>query len=108
MNITKLSHLPENKQTCCKKTTERLLISTEAFEIKLFEMQPSGYSPLHSHPAQHQIIVIDGEGTVSNGKNPKPIKIGDAISIQANEPHQFKPASDKPLMFLAVTFGTKI
>ncbi len=107
MDITEFSKLPVNKQTCCSRTTERPITSTEAFDIKLFEMQPGGYSPLHSHPAEHQIIVIGGEGTVSNGENPKPIKSGNAISIQGNEPHQFKSTGDKPLMFLAVTLDTK-
>jgi quercetin dioxygenase-like cupin family protein len=107
MIITNYTQLTVNEETCCTKTAVRQLSSTEDCNIKLFEMQPGGYSPLHSHPEQHQVLVISAEGTVSDGKKTLPIQSGDIISILANEPHQFKTAGDKPLRFLAVTFGNE-
>jgi quercetin dioxygenase-like cupin family protein len=107
MKITKYNQLPENKETCCTKTAVKQLITAEGFDIKIFEMQPDGYSPLHSHPEQHQVFILGGEGTVSDGKKALRVQNGDAISIRSNEPHQFRTAGDKPLIFLAVTFSGK-
>jgi|YelNatPaOPRAMG01_1025707.scaffolds.fasta_scaffold56585_4 quercetin dioxygenase-like cupin family protein len=107
MKITSYKQIPVNNETCCTKTAVRQLMAAEGFDIKFFEMQPGGYSPQHSHPEQHQILVISGAGTVSDGKKTKPIQSGDIISILADEPHQLKTTGDTPLRFLAVTFGGK-
>ena len=88
-------------------TTVKELKTQEADEkdinIKLFEMQPGGYSPLHSHPAKHRLIVTGGEGTVFDGEKTAAIKAGDIAYIAPNEPHQLQATGDKPLKFTCLT-----
>ena len=93
------------------RTTVRQLLTPEGdyrqCEIKLFEMQPDGYSPLHKHPSEHKVLIIEGEGIVFDGKKEASIQSGDVISITSNEQHQFKNTKAKSLKFLAITLNTK-
>jgi quercetin dioxygenase-like cupin family protein len=95
------------KSECCIKTRVRSLTTNgknaEKFDILLFEMAPSGYSPLHKHPSEHQIFVLQGVGVVFDGEKTTSIQKGDVISIGANELHQFENTCKKVLKFLCST-----
>ncbi len=109
MKIQDYTELPQTAKTCCKKTTVRQLTpeaNGRQSDVKLFEMQPGGYSPLHNHPQEHKILVIEGEGTVFDDKKEIKIQKDDVVFIASNEQHQFKNSSDQVLKFLAVTADT--
>ena len=36
----------------------------ENFAMRLFEMEAGGNSPLHSHNWEHEVFILEGEGTV--------------------------------------------
>jgi quercetin dioxygenase-like cupin family protein len=77
-------------------------MGAENFAMRLFEMEPGGYSPLHSHPWEHEVFILEGEGTVfGNGKENK-FKAGDVIFIPPNEKHQFKNTGEKTVKFLCL------
>jgi len=77
-------------------------MGAENFAMRLFEMEPGGYSPLHSHPWEHEVFILEGEGTVfGDGKEHK-FKAGDVIFIPPNEKHQFKNTSKKTVKFLCL------
>ncbi|MCW4002470.1 MAG: cupin domain-containing protein [Candidatus Bathyarchaeota archaeon] len=79
----------------------------EKTEVELFEMQPGGCSPLHSHDAQHTVLVLEGEGAVSDGEKTFPLHVDDVIIIIADELHQFRNIGQKPLRFLCITADVK-
>jgi quercetin dioxygenase-like cupin family protein len=95
------------KSECCIKTKVRSLTtngkSAEKFDILLFEMAPSGYSPIHKHPSEHQIFVLHGVGAVFDGEKTTSIQKGDVISIGANELHRFKNTYKKVPKLLCST-----
>jgi len=74
-----------------KDVTVRWLITkktgAENFAMRLFEMYPGGYTPLHNHDWEHEIYVLDGEGIVRGGDKEKEFKRGDVIFIPPNERH---------------------
>ena len=111
MKVQKYTKLPKTAETCCVKTTVRQLLNPQTdngqCDIKLFKMHPGGYSPLHIHPSEHKILVIEGEGIIFDGKKETSILRDDVIFIASNEQHQFKNTSDKTLKFLATTVHTK-
>ena len=110
MNICHIKCLPEKTKACCTKTKVTNLIQTASCakaEIELYEMQPSGYSPLHSHKMQHTILVLEGDGTVFDGEKALPLHPDDVVSIGANEKHQLKTLGKKPFRFLCVTTHVK-
>ena len=88
------------------KTTVRWLIKkdigAENFAMRLFEMKPGGYSPLHTHPWEHEVFVLDGEGFLFDGEKATPFKANDVVFVPADEKHQFKNDGDKPLKFLCL------
>ncbi len=77
-------------------------IGAENFAMRLFEIEPGGYTPLHSHPWEHEIFILDGEGTVVSEHNESFVRIGDAIFIPPNKKHQLKNNSGKTLKLLCL------
>jgi quercetin dioxygenase-like cupin family protein len=111
MKIKNAQSIKENTETCCTKTTIKELtpqaIGIPNLNIKLFEMQSGGYSPLHQHPEKHRLFITDGHGTIFDGQKDTPIQTGDIIYIEPNEPHQLKTVGEKPLKFICLTMNPK-
>jgi len=82
-------------------------IGAENFAMRLFEMAPSGYSPLHAHYWEHEVFILEGEGTITDGEKTKPVKTGDVVFVSSNEQHQFRNNGKKPLKFLCLVPYTK-
>lgn len=72
------------------------------FFMRLFTIEPGGYTPLHSHNWEHEVLILEGEGKViSNGKEML-FKNGDVIFIPPNEEHQFLNVSESLLKFICL------
>ena len=88
------------------KLKVRWLITKEMgapnFAMRLFEMEPNGNSPLHTHPWEHEVFILEGEGIVVAKDGEKKIKAGSVIFIAPNELHQIKNDSKKILKFLCL------
>jgi quercetin dioxygenase-like cupin family protein len=88
------------------KLKVRWLITNEMgadnFAMRLFEMDPGGFSPLHSHPWEHEIFILEGKGLATNGKDGKEFKEGDFIFIPSDEVHQLRNTSQKLVKFLCL------
>jgi quercetin dioxygenase-like cupin family protein len=72
------------------------------FAMRLFEMEPNGYSPLHAHPWEHEVFILEGEGLVCDGEKSTPLKPNDVVFVPPDEWHQFKNADKKVLKFLCL------
>jgi len=77
-------------------------IGAENFAMRLFEMEPEGYSPFHSHPWEHEVFILEGEGLVAGKEEEKRFRTGDVIFIPPNEKHQFKNSTKKTVKFLCL------
>lgn len=77
-------------------------LGAENFAMRLFEMKPGGHSPLHAHPWEHEVFILEGKGIVTDGKEMQKFGAGDVIFIPPNEKHQFKNNGDKTLKFLCL------
>jgi len=74
----------------------------ENFAMRLFEMETGGYSPFHSHPWEHEVFILEGEGfAVCEGEERK-FRAGDVIFIPSNEKHQLKNNGKKTVKFLCL------
>lgn len=72
------------------------------FEMRLFELQPGGYTPLHRHPHEHEIFVIEGESIfVFEGQQ---YNLGPeyVIFVPGDKEHCFKNTGKSPLRFLCI------
>ncbi len=60
------------------------------FVMRHFEIDPDGHTPLHTHPWEHEVFVLSGDGVVANGLDERTLKEGDVVFIPKGEKHQFK------------------
>ena len=72
------------------------------FSMRQFEVAAGGYTPRHSHPYEHEVFVLEGEGVVFEGDVEHKIKPGDVLYVSPDEIHQFKNMGDTPLKFLCL------
>jgi quercetin dioxygenase-like cupin family protein len=70
--------------------------------MRLFEMEPKGHSPFHSHPWEHEVFILEGEGAVVSEEGEKKFRAGDVVFILPNEKHQFKNNGEKTVKFLCL------
>lgn len=89
-----------------KNVEMRLLIgkpdNAPTFAMRMFEVQPGGQTPLHTHPHEHEIFVLDGHGVVVFNGQTSPIGSEDVILMPGGAEHCFKNTSDVPLRFLCM------
>jgi quercetin dioxygenase-like cupin family protein len=74
----------------------------ENFVMRLFEMEPKGYSPFHNHSWEHEVFILKGEGLVIGEEHERKFRAGDVIFIPANEKHQFKNNGKNIVEFLCL------
>lgn len=86
--------------------SRRVLISAEDnatnFTMRLFHVEPGGFTYYHSHDFEHEVFVIEGEGEIVTPEGSTPFKTGYAIFIEPDEVHQFKNTGKARLSFLCL------
>src|SRR5262245_23875896 len=70
------------------------------FAMRQFEVAPGGYTPRHSHPYEHEVFVLEGNGVVYEGDKEHRLSAGDVVFVVPGEVHQFCNTGDVPLKFL--------
>ena len=75
---------------------------TPTFAMRQFEVAPGGHTPLHSHPYEHEIFVLEGQGVVQEGVREHPLAAGDVVFVVPGEIHQFRNTGQQPLKFLCL------
>jgi len=84
----------------------RWLISDDdgapVFAMRRFEVAPGGQTPLHTHEWEHEVYILEGEGTaVCNGIERKFVP-GDFLFIAPNEEHCFRADAGENVSFLCL------
>jgi quercetin dioxygenase-like cupin family protein len=107
MKATHYSEVPaENPGGETKGVTVRWVISDEDgapnFYMRVFELEPGGYSPFHSHGWEHEAYILSGKGEVVREKGSIEVGPGTAIFIPPGETHQFKNTGEQLLRFICV------
>ncbi len=74
----------------------------ERFAMRIFHVEPGGYSPCHSHPWEHEVYVLSGEGEVLKDGEWVKVSEGTVLFIPPNEEHQFKNSSEQELVFICL------
>jgi quercetin dioxygenase-like cupin family protein len=74
----------------------------ENFAMRMFELKPGGYTPLHTHSHEHEVFIVEGEGIfVCEGEE---YKFGSehVIFVPGDKEHQFRNTGDSILRFLCI------
>jgi quercetin dioxygenase-like cupin family protein len=72
------------------------------FAMRMFEIDKDGYTPYHSHPWEHEVFVLEGEGKLLGDREEYRFEKGYVLFIPSGEPHQFKNTGDGKLKFLCI------
>ena len=72
------------------------------FAMRHFLVEPGGFTPMHQHPWEHEVLILSGEGEVDSDGEVAHISSGDGLYIPSNELHQFRNTSNTPLEFLCI------
>lgn len=89
--------------------TMRLMVGRDDgapnFAMRLFEVQPGGCTPRHSHNYEHEVMILDGQAAVgrdNDESNDSTATAGDVLYIPANQTHQFRNTGDTVLRFMCL------
>jgi len=98
--------LEEPKEKGIKDIKVRWLISkkdgAENFAMRLFEVLPGGYSPLHQHDWEHEVFILEGKGITRDKTHEESFKKGDVFFVPSMEWHQFVNTGTETLKFLCL------
>jgi quercetin dioxygenase-like cupin family protein len=98
--------LEHPKETGLKDVKLRWLISekdgAKNFAMRLFEIQPGGYTPLHQHDWEHEVFILEGEGLTKNKEKAELFSTGDVFFIPPKEWHQFVNTGLGTLKFICL------
>ena len=72
------------------------------FSMRVFELEPGGYSPHHSHPWEHEVFILEGQGAIVREGEDVPITKGDVLFIAPGETHQLKNTATEPMEFICL------
>ncbi|MCK4353192.1 cupin domain-containing protein [candidate division WOR-3 bacterium] len=89
-----------------KGVTVRWLISQKDkapnFAMRRFEIEPGGYTPLHKHPHEHEVYILEGKGILVYEEKEYKFKKDYCIFVPPNKFHQFKNIGKTLLKFLCL------
>jgi quercetin dioxygenase-like cupin family protein len=106
MKVTPYLQVTENPVTDpeAKDAFIRVLIGPEdgarKFHLRRFRLLPGGYTPLHTHPWEHEVFVLAGQGELITPDGPRSFAAGAAIFVDPGLRHQFRNVGDGELEFL--------
>ena len=72
------------------------------FSMRLFEIEPGGRTPLHSHPWEHEIFILEGTCRAIIGESENLIGPGYAIYVPPDVKHSFINAGEGLLRILCL------
>jgi quercetin dioxygenase-like cupin family protein len=108
MKIVHFSDVPPEPVTAegAEQASVRWLIAKDdgapTFVMRLFEIAPGGRTPLHTHPNEHEVFAVEGDGSVWRDGVDVPIAPGTAVFVPGGEKHCFKNRGNTPFRFLCL------
>ena len=72
------------------------------FALRMFEVQPGGHTPLHVHPHEHEVFIVEGAGAFVCEGTEHPFEAEHAIFVPGGSEHCFKNTGDGVMRFLCI------
>ena len=57
--------------------------------MRVFTLEPGGFTPFHAHQHEHEVYILAGEGKMRTGDDEITVRPGDSILLGAFDHHQF-------------------
>ena len=72
------------------------------FCMRVFDVEPGSSTPWHSHPWEHEVFVLSGQGVAKSEEKETQIVKDSVVFVPPNEQHCFLNSGKKPLRFICV------
>ena len=72
------------------------------FVTRVIDVEPGAATSHHQHDWEHEVFVLEGEGSVRDAQGETPVGPGSCVYVEPNEIHQFINNSDRVLRFLCI------
>jgi len=108
MKIEKSSNISKSAVEVegAKDVQIRWLISkedgAENFAMRMFELQPGGHTPLHTHPHEHEVFIIEGQGLFVYEGQEHDFGPEYVIFVPGGKEHQFRNTGNSVLRILCL------
>jgi quercetin dioxygenase-like cupin family protein len=108
MKVEKSSNIAKMKVEIdgAKGAEMRLLISkadgAENFAMRMFELQPGGHTPLHTHAHEHELFTLEGQGVFVCDGQEHEFGAEYVMFAPPNKEHQFRNTGDSVLRMLCL------
>ncbi len=80
----------------------------ENFAMRMFELQPGGHTPLHTHAHEHEVFVIEGQGVFVCEGQEHEFGTEYVLFVPPNTEHRFKNTGDSLLRMLCLIPATAV
>ncbi len=70
--------------------------------MRVFELEPGGFTPRHQHTWPHINYIVEGNGTLFLNGQENSIQAGSYAYVPGNELHQFQNTSNAVLKFICI------
>jgi quercetin dioxygenase-like cupin family protein len=74
----------------------------ENFAMRMFELQPDGHTPLHTHAHEHEVFVIEGQGVFVCEGQENEFSAEYVIFVPGSREHQFRNTGNSVLRILCL------
>lgn len=74
----------------------------EGHVMRVFEVEPNGFTPKHSHPWPHINYIIGGQGELMIDGKINPITSGSYAYVPSDTLHQFRNVGETNLSFICI------
>jgi len=74
----------------------------ENFAMRMFELEAGGHTPLHTHPQEHEVFVLEGDGTFVFEGQEHPIGAEHVVFVPPDKEHRFMNTGDSLLRMLCI------
>jgi quercetin dioxygenase-like cupin family protein len=108
MKVEKSSEVPKQAVDVAgaKDVGIRWLISkddgADNIAMRMFEVQPGGHTPLHTHPHEHEVFIVEGEGRFVYEGDEHAFEAEHVIYVPGGKEHQFRNTGESVLRMLCI------
>lgn len=89
-----------------KSVTGRVVIGkkdgAQNFAMRVFEVEPGGYTPRHTHDWEHEVFFHAGQAEVYKAGAWENVGVGSVVFVSPNEEHQIRNSGEELLVFVCL------
>jgi quercetin dioxygenase-like cupin family protein len=92
--------------TSVRDAEKRVLVGPDEnapnFSMRKFTIKKGGCSPYHTHPWEHEVYMLGGQGEIRFAGGSQAVEPGHFAFVPPNEEHQFVNSGDGVFEFLCI------